>query len=416
MLLSNPLIPTQFQAKKAYATPLLDLNSTSGFDPSRDVNFFASLPEAPAVVRIEPRPEFADARPFLLRTANLRSRMKRLLGRRDSADPANAKRLSLREFAGSIHYREAGSIFELAFIHWQQARHLDPGGYREKLRLFAPALIKMAVENAYPRCYVTRQIRADHFGNPPRGFYFGPFPSRRAAENFSSEFLNLFKLRRCQIKIRRDPTFPGCIYSEMKMCLAPCFAGCTDEEYAREANRVHEFLESCGASLSLEVETEREAASTNLDFERAAELHRRLEKIQDVLRPLPELARPIEKLDAVILQRAAEPEAIAVFVVRRGWIAEPFLLHFGQSAEPRSAEEILRDVLGADPSAETTVSVTSPAETGEPLADHLALLSRWFYSKPRHGEIFFREKDWPYRRLIRACSRLLTEPEKNGSQ
>src|SRR5260370_28772419 len=39
------------------------------------------------------------------------------------------------------------------------------------------------------------------------------------------------KWDRCQIKIRRDPTFPGCLYSEMKMCLAPCFAGCTKEEY-----------------------------------------------------------------------------------------------------------------------------------------------------------------------------------------
>ena len=44
--------------------------------------------------------------------------------------------------------------------------------------------------------------------------------------------LDLFRIRRCQIKIRRDPDFPGCIYSEMKMCLAPCFAGCTEEEYA----------------------------------------------------------------------------------------------------------------------------------------------------------------------------------------
>jgi excinuclease ABC subunit C len=403
-------ISTQIQPEKAYATPLLDLNSTCDFHPSGDAEFFTALPEAPAVVRIEPRPDFANARPFLIRTANLRSRMKRLLARRDPNDAAAAKRLSLREFASSIQYRVAGSVFELGFIHWQHARRLDPTGYREKLRLFSPALIKMTVENEYPRCYVTRQIRTDHSGKPARGFYFGPFSSRRAAETFSSEFLNLFKLRRCQIKIRRDPAFPGCIYSEMKMCLAPCFAGCTDEEYLREAKRVHEFLESGGGSLTAEIESEREAASANLDFERAAELHRRLEKIQDVLRPLPEVARSIEKLDAVVLQRAAEPEAIAVFVIRGGWIAEPFLLRFGQSAEPRSAEEILREVLGVE-------QMDGDATRGaidEPLADHLALLSRWFFSKPRDGEIFFREKDWPYRRLIRGCGRLLSGEGKGG--
>jgi hypothetical protein len=50
---------------------------------------------------------------------------------------------------------------------------------------------------------------------------------------------------------------------------------------------------------------------------------------------------------------------------------------------------------------------TAPAD----LSEHLAMLARWFYSKPREGEIFFREKkEWPYRRILRACSRLLQPP------
>ena len=41
------------------------------------------------------------------------------------------------------------------------------------------------------------------------------------------------------------------------------------------------------------------------------------------------------------------------------------------------------------------------------------------YSQPRDGEIFFRDKDWPYRRILRACSRLLApkkeEPPETGA-
>jgi hypothetical protein len=37
----------------------------------------------------------------------------------------------------------------------------------------------------------------------------------------------------------------------------------------------------------------------------------------------------------------------------------------------------------------------------------LWLVARWYYSNPREGEIFFRDKDWPYRRIMRGCSRLL---------
>jgi alpha-D-ribose 1-methylphosphonate 5-triphosphate synthase subunit PhnI len=61
---------------------------------------------------------------------------------------------------------------------------------------------------------------------------------------------------------------------------------------------------------------------------------------------LPELARRIEDLNAVILQRAAEDNTIAVFLVRAGRIEEPRLLRFAELAgEPRSVEQILREWL-----------------------------------------------------------------------
>jgi len=376
------------------------LNFGAAFDPARDEEFLTALPAAPAVVQIEPRAELTNAHPYLIRTADLRARMVRLLGPRDpAADPAAARRLDLRQFAGGIRYRLTASAFEQGFVMWQHARRLDPRGYRERLKMRRPALLKVNLANAYPRCYVTRRIRTDESGLPVGGYYFGPFPSRRAAEGFASEFLNLFKIRRCQIKIRRDPSFPGCIYSEMKMCLAPCFAGCSQEEYARETSRVVEFLSTAGGSLQSELEREREAASEATDFERAAALHKRLDKVSEVLRGLPELPRPIERLDAVILQRAREAETIAAFIVGGGRIAEPFLLRFGQTAEPRSAEEMLRERLAE----------TFEADASEPLTDHLAMLARWFYSKPRAGEIFYKEKDWPLRRMIRACARLLEQ-------
>src|SRR5204863_3571730 len=143
--------------------------------------------------------------------------------------------------------------------------------------------LKLNLQNAYPRCYVTRKIQLDQDGAPASGSYYGPFPSRRAAEAFAERMLDLFKVRRCQIKIRRDPTFPGCIYSEMKMCLAPCFAGCTKEEYDIEVQRLVAFLETGGASLRESLELERNRASEELDFEKASVLHKKLDKLDDAL-------------------------------------------------------------------------------------------------------------------------------------
>src|SRR5579862_402108 len=107
----HPTLATHPYPQTRYPALVLDLDSTLPFDAYRDAEFFAALPESPAIVRIDSRSEFSNARPFLIRTANLRSRMKRLLGRRDPSDPAAAKRLSLRDLASSITYRVAGSVF-----------------------------------------------------------------------------------------------------------------------------------------------------------------------------------------------------------------------------------------------------------------------------------------------------------------
>jgi len=381
---------------------VLELDGGLEFNAARaEEEFFAALPARPAVCLIELREEKAE--PFLIRTQNLQRRLQRLLG---IADPTS-KRLNLRDFARGIQYRLTGSRFEQNLTYYQQAKMFFPNRYRNLMRLRPPAVLRVNLQNAYPRCYVTRKIQLNQDGAPASGSYYGPFPSRRAAEAFAERMLDLFKVRRCQIKIRRDPTFPGCIYSEMKMCLAPCFAGCTKEEYDVEVSRLAQFLETSGGSLRIAYEEDREKASEQLDFERAAALHKKVEKLDEVLRGQPEITRRIQDLHAVILQRAGEEKAVGVFAVSGGRLAEPFFLRFAEIAsQPRSAEQIFRDYL------------ESPANRGNgELAEHLSLVSRWFYSKPREGEIFFREKDWPYRRILRACSRLLApsagEPEKN---
>jgi len=394
---------------------VLELDAGLSFKAEEDAEFFSLLPAGPAVCLIEPREEKAE--PYLIRTADLRRRLQRLLG---LPDPTS-KRLNLREFARAVRYRETGSAFEQSLTYYRHARQNFPKRYRDLMRLRPAAVLKVNLRNAYPRCYVTRRIAVNEQGVPTGGAYYGPFASRRAAQAFAEKILDFFKVRRCQIKIRRDPAFPGCLYSEMKMCLAPCFAGCTKEEYDVEVNRLVSFLETSGGSLRGGFEAEREKASEELDFERAAAIHKKVEKLDDVLRGRPELARGIQDLNAVILQRTARQQTIGVYAVRGGRLVEPFELRFGDTSEPRSAEETVREYLegvmgGGVPllSAEALVTGNARQSTSE-LGEHLSLVGRWFYSNPRDGEIFFREKDWPFRRILRACARLLA-PKKDAKE
>jgi excinuclease ABC subunit C len=328
--------------------------------------------------------------------------LQRLLG---PLDPAS-KRLNLREFAKSIRYRLTASPFEQTFAYYQNAKQLFPARYRDMLRMRPPAVLKVNLRNAYPRCYATRRIPVASNGEPSGGLYYGPFPSRKTADAFAERVLDLFKVRRCQIKIRRDPEFPGCIYSEMKMCLAPCFAGCTKEEYDVEVQRLVSFLETGGSSLREDLESDRNRASEDLDYEKAALLHKKLDKLDDALRGQPELPRRLQDLNAVILQRGIVDQSIAIYQVSGARIADPFVLSFSpQSGESRSAEALLREHLES----------SAPLSSVD-FSEHLWLLARWFYSNPRRGEIFLRAKDWPYRKILRGCSRLLAPPEDTATE
>jgi excinuclease ABC subunit C len=390
---------------------VLELDCGLGFDLAHSEDFFSALPSRPAVCLIELRDETAE--PLLIRTQDLRRRLQRLLG---PPDPAS-KRLNLREVAGGIRYHLTGSRFEQIFTYYIHAKKRFPRRYQNMLRLRPPAVLKVSLRNAYPRCYVTRRVPVDNSGAPTAGAYYGPFASRRSAETFAGSALDFFKVRRCQIKIRRDPAFPGCMYSEMKMCLAPCFAGCTKEDYDAEVQKLVQFLDTSGGSLRNSLEQERESASDQLDFERAAALHKKMEKLDDALRGSPELPRRIQDLDAVILQRSAEEQTIAVYAVHGGWLAEPTFIRFAEIAgQPRSAEHIFREYLEARAPQSTENSESVMTIGKNTLSEHLWLVARWYYSNPREGEIFFREKDWPYRRIMRGCSRLLSPPQPASPQ
>jgi excinuclease ABC subunit C len=379
---------------------VFDFDAGLEFSAEKDEEFFSLLPPSPAICLIESRQ--ATAEPYLIRTADLRRRLQRLLS---EPDPAS-KRLNLREFAQTVRYRETGSAFEQALTYYHHAKRVFPKRYRDLVRLRPTPVLKINLSNAYPRCFVTRRIVVDEHGEPAFGAYYGPFPSRRSAEAFAEKALDFFKVRRCQIKIRRDPSFPGCIYSEMKMCLAPCFAGCTKEEYDVEVNRLMQFLDSSGTSLRNAFAQDRENASEQLDFERAAAIHKKLEKLDDALRGQPELVRRIQNLDVVVLQRTTDEHTIAFFASHGGRLAEPFRLKFAETGKPASAEETVRDYLESVTNA-TQAPTENTRQSAAELGEHLTLLARWFFSNPREGEIFFREKDWPYRRILRACSRLL---------
>jgi excinuclease ABC subunit C len=363
------------------------------FAPERDAEVFAAAPSASAVFLL--RSADAQAEPYVSKTANLRRRLQRLLGPIDE----RTKRLNLRDRVRWIEYTPAGSDFESGFTLYKVLHETFPKTYGNRMRFrFAP-VVKLHLENQYPRASITTRLgRLDG-----RALFYGPFQSRAAAEKFMNDSLDFFKMRRCVDDLNPDPAFPGCIYSEMKMCLAPCFKGCSDEEYSAEVNRVQAYFDSGGESLSRELSAQRDAASVNLAFEDAAAVHIRLEKLKPVLSQFPEIVRRLDHFSALIVQPCHLTDSVTFFRIENGAISGPavFSIQPDDHAKSQSMESRVTQMLESFPAAKTR----SATETME----HLALLKRWYYRGHRVGEIFLTDDkgSFPMRRIVRGIGRVL---------
>ena len=411
------------------------------FDSADAKAALARLPQGSAVFALHGAE--AHAEPYIGRTPNLRARLARLL----QPSEKHPRRLQLAGRVRRIVWRLTGSEFESLLIQFELLQEVYGAKALERMHLHAPAFVRYLGGNPYPRITVTNRpsLREAEWA-------YGPFASRASAERYAEEALKLFLLRRCTFDLDPDPSYPGCVYSEMKMCLAPCYKGCTDERYAEESAAVEGFLATRGESRLVTLRTERDEASANLKFESAAALHAQVQKVESVRALAAELVRPLSQLRAVILQASANLDEVGAFLFENGRLRGPAAFstlgmriqneQSGSSslfAQPLAIEPVPEEagsrVQGSgisksdsgeiELSAQETGPAVSPAEVAHSevapakiargvlearmeaalaaLAEasgaasatvrqgHLALLKRWYYRPEarRTGEVFF---------------------------
>ncbi|HET7103861.1 MAG TPA: excinuclease ABC subunit C [Terracidiphilus sp.] len=404
------------------------------FSPDYPRAALSQLPAQPAVFALYSAD--ALAQPYLGRTPNLRGRLERLL----QPSPKHPRRLQLAGLVRRIDFRLTGSEFESLLVQFELLEGVYGAKSLERMHLRAPAFVRFLGSNRYPRLVVThRPSRRES------NWAYGPFASRAAAERYIDEALKLFLLRRCTEELDPDPSHPGCIYSEMKMCLAPCYKGCTDERYAEEAAAVEQFLASRGESRLVALRAQRDKASGGLEYETAAAIHAQVQRVEAVRALAPELVRPLSRLRAVILQAAARPGEVTVFLFDHGQLCGPAA--FSTTGMRIQNEQSGSSSLFAHPVAVEPIPESEPATRPIPATDgatparpvsgvlearmeatlsglearrtspspalrqgHLALLKRWYYRPEvrRAGEIFFPDDEgrWPLKALLRAAGRV----------
>jgi excinuclease ABC subunit C len=174
--------------------------------------------------------------------------------------------------------------------------------------------IKLTINEAYPRIFITRRIRADG------ALYFGPFLPASYARQTIRLINRYFKLRTCNLPI--DGTLPRpCLDYQMKRCLGPCVAGlCSREEYARAVADVRLLLSGKTETLVRELEERMEHASQDLRYEAAAIYRDWIAMVQEISARQKMILEGQDDTDLFGYSQDGAQLAMAVFAMRGGRI------------------------------------------------------------------------------------------------
>lgn len=412
------------------------------FAPEEAEVILRNVPARPGVFAL--RGERETDQPYLMRAADLRRRMRRLLLPPEVVDadgrPLLTKRLNLRDRVRRLEWTLSGSEFESVLLLYRATHALfGEAEARKRLRLHCPYFLRVTMGHDHPRVFVSNKMTRRALRES-----FGPFASRAAAEKVAEAVGDEFKVRRCHEDLEVHPDHPGCAYGEMGRCLAPCKETVTGAAYRAEAERVFAYLRTRGESLMTEIAARRDTASDDMDFEQAAALHRQWEKVRSVAQGADPLVRATSEIRALILQTAAYDtstpgDEAAVFLLENGrfigperlstlgvravreqtavgssLFAQPLMLSAvpegTQANATASPEERARLLLERLHTAAMQAGTPEPSLQG----DALALFKRWYYRpvKQRQGEVVLPNADgnWPLRKLLNAAARVVLGP------
>lgn len=337
--------------------------------------------------------------PYLGWSSHLRRRLSRLLV---SSMQAGGLIERLRDHLTAVECWATGSRLETSLLLYELSKMHYPDEYLRRLRLRMPWFIGVTASDPFPRLRTANRIsRRD-------AAVYGPFPSRDAAQHYEQEVLGLFQIRRCTDVLTPNPQHPGCIYGEMNQCLRPCQCGVTAEEYGFEAARLQEFLASNGRTAAATLSAARDRACESTDFEQAAQIHKRLEKIGVAAGARDEVIREVHGFNGVALTRGSQLRSFRLWPMFAGFWQAPIPLDFSaDDAQTTSLDRALRERL--------TQALSSARASGQ-RTEELALFARWYFSSWRDGEWFPFQNlaDLNYRRLVREISKMVKSDSAAG--
>jgi excinuclease ABC subunit C len=216
--------------------------------------------------------------------------------------------------------------------------------------------------------------------------YYGPFQGAQRVAESLRELNDALGLRDCTVDRRmhfsdQSELFqiartPGCIRFEIHKCLGPCVGGCSESQYDQRLGLARAFLDCTDDTPLDTLRREMEASSERLEFERAAALRDKVQRLEELRVQFLRLRFGVESLTFVYTVPGHEGDD-RVYLIRRGRVRDERPAPHTPN-DKRALERAIADVYG--PAERPTTRVPTHE------IDEMLLLTSWFGRFPEEME------------------------------
>ena len=175
------------------------------------------------------------------------------------------------------------------------------------------------------------------------GYYFGPFASIGSA-NWTIKILQkIFQLRVCDDTVFKNRDRP-CILYQIKRCSGPCVGHIDEKDYLSTVNDAIDFISGKSRRIQKNLSKEMEAASKELDYEKAAIARDRIKALTQIQTSQKINQTNLNEADVISIYKETGKTCIQVFFFRskQNWGNQAF---YPKHDTDDTVEEILSSFL-----------------------------------------------------------------------
>ena len=172
--------------------------------------------------------------------------------------------------------------------------------------------------------------------------YYGPFVSSEAVKKSIKEIQKIFRVRNCSDNTFANRTRP-CIEFQMKRCSAPCVQKINQVDYFEDISSAKSFLSSSDTKTINRLTSDIEKAVSKLDFEKAAEIRDRLQRL-NLIKEEQSVVTLASDIDIFSVSSEMSYLGISIIVVRNGKIRGT-KTHLIKQAHYNSLDEVYQSAI-----------------------------------------------------------------------